>query len=145
MLCVVLSTSFVGLVLLGRNIQDWRNPVRNRITDLSIGTVWVRENAPLESIVMVRDPVPDYLYTRRRTIPYPGDRENIEEYVRVNGIDYIIISPKLQTPRTTELGEYVEEHLLPALSANTESYRVVYADPVHNVAVYEVICSSRAR
>lgn len=131
------TTVLIMLILLARNFQDWRNPIRNRITDLSIGTVWVSENTPLDSVVMARDPVPDYLYARRRTVAYPTDEQDVEEYIRSNGVDYIIVSPKLQTPRSTELGDFVETHLLPVFASNHEKFRPVYTNTTHNVTVYE--------
>ncbi len=131
------STSLIILILLARNVQDWRNPIRNRITDISIGTVWISENTPLESVVMARDPVPAYLYARRRTVAYPTGEQDVEDYIRVNGVDYIIVSPKLQTPRSNELGNYVETHLLPVFTLNQDRFRPVYTNATHNVTVYE--------
>lgn len=130
-------TSLIMLILLVRNIQDWRNPIHNRITDLAIGTVWVYENTPSTSVVMARDPVPDYLYARRRTVAYPTDEQDVEEYIRANGIDYIIVSPKLQTPRNKELGDYIETRLLPVLTLHQDRFRPVYTNTAHNVTVYE--------
>lgn len=140
----ITNSTVVGLscllitILLMRNIQDWQNPARNKITDLSIGTTWINENAPLTSVVMARDPVSDYLYTRRKTIAYPKtDEQDVEEYIKANNIDYIIISPKLQTPRSNELDDYVKTHLLPAFAKQPNRFRIVYTNPMHNVAVYE--------
>lgn len=138
-LAVVGSTSLIMLILLARNVQDWRNPIRNRITDLSIGTIWISENTPTDSIVMARDPVPDYLYAHRRTVAYPTDEQDVEEYIRVNGVDYIIVSPKLQTPRSNELGNYVETRLFPVFSLNQDRFRPVYKNATHNVTVYEYL------
>jgi hypothetical protein len=136
-LVMVGSTSLIILILLARNVQDWLNPIRDRITDLSIGTAWISENTPSRSVIMARDPVPDYLYARRSTVAYPDTAQDIEEYIRVNGVDYIIVSPKLQTPRSIELDNYVETHLLPVLTLNQDRFRPVYRDTTHNVTIYE--------
>lgn len=138
-LAVLGSSSLIILLLLARNFQDWQNPIRNRITDLSIGTVWISENTSLESIVMARDPVPDYLYARRRTVAYPTEEQDVEEYINSNSIDYIIISPKLQTPRSAELEDFVKIHLLSVLTAKQDRFRPVYTNTLHNVTVYEVL------
>jgi hypothetical protein len=135
---VLMLMSPILLLSFARNIQDWQNPVRNRITDLSIGTTWISENTPQESIIMARDPVPDYLYARRRTIAYPSSGQNVEEYIKVNGIDYILVSPKLQTPRTNELDDFTETNLVPLLTSNPSKFWIVYTNTVHNVTVYEV-------
>ncbi|MDP2777651.1 MAG: hypothetical protein Q8O48_08395, partial [Anaerolineales bacterium] len=103
----------IALTLLVRNLQDWRNPVMEQITDLSIGTSWVAENAPSDAIVMVNEPVPAYVHTQRKTIGYPNEGQDLEKYLNNQGIDYIIISPKLQSPRTSELDEFTEKQILP--------------------------------
>ncbi len=134
---VVVAACLVMLVSLARNVQDWRNPVRDRITDLSIGTEWIQENAAPDAIIMARDPVPDYIHARRKTVPYPVEGASLEDYVRANGVDYIMVRPKLQTPRTTELGEFIDTHLLPLLQADQARYTLVYQNSTHNVSIYQ--------
>ena len=48
----------IACTLLARNLQDWRSPFMNQMTDLSMGAAWVAENAPRDAIVMVNEPVP---------------------------------------------------------------------------------------
>jgi len=127
----------LGLTSLARNVQDWRNPLRNRITDLSIGTSWIHDNASATSIVMARDPVPAYLYARRKTVAYPDSAQGIHEYIRTFGVDYILVSPELQIPRSNELGEFVQACLLPLLESDKDSFKLVYTNAAHNVAVYK--------
>jgi len=129
----------IMLVSLTRSIQDWRNPIRNNITDLSIGTLWVSNNTPPETTVMTRDPVPDYLYTHRKTVAYPADGQDVEAYIEANAVDYIIVSPKLQMPRSNELEEYVVSQLLPVLTSDNSRFKSVYTDETHNVTVYECL------
>lgn len=130
-------TYAIVMISLGRNVQDWRDPIRNRMTDLSIGTVWIDQNTAPDSVIMARNPVPDYLYTRRRTVEYPAVGQDLEEYIGANSIDYILVAPKLQTPRSNELGDYVDNDLLPQLTSNHGKFTPVYTDTAHNVAVYE--------
>ena len=129
----------VTLSLVARNIQDWLNPVSLQMTDLSIGTDWIAENAPKDAIVMVNEPVPAYVQAHRKTVGYPRDLQNIENYVVNQGIDYIVISPLLQTPRSTILDEGVEKQLLPILNSAPGKYTVVYRSGEHNVTVYRVV------
>lgn len=136
-LIVVGLTSLIILILLARNVQGWQNPIRDKITDLSLGTVWIYENTPPDSVVMARDPVPDYLYARRRTVAYPTAGQDIKEYIRANDVDYILVSPKLQIPRSNELGDYIETRLLPVLTSDQDRFRLVYTNTAHNVTVYE--------
>lgn len=128
----------IALTLLARNLQDWRSPVMEQMTDLSIGTSWVAENAPSDSIVMVNEPVPAYVHVQRKTIGYPNAGQDLEKYLNNQGIDYIVISPKLQSPRTTELDEFTEKQVLPILNSAPGKFVVMYASPEYNVTVYKV-------
>jgi hypothetical protein len=129
-------TGILVLLLLARNVQDWRDPVRNQITDLSIGADWVAENAPADALLMVNEPVPAYIQMRRKTIGYPKELENIENYLINQDIDYIIVGPKLQSPRSTKLDERVETQLLPILNGNPDKFTVVYHNSKYNVTIY---------
>ena len=129
--------ALIILLLLARNLQDWRNPVKNQMTDLSIGTDWVSQNAPSDAIVMVNEPVPAYVHAQRKTVAYPNDGQDLEKYLNNQGIDYIVISPKLQSPRTTKLDELAETQILPILESNPNRFVVVYSNSEYNVTVYK--------
>ena len=129
----------IAVVLLGRNLQDWHNPVMNQITDLSIGASWVAENAPGDAIVMVNEPVPSYVHVKRKTINYPKSGQDLEKYLENQGIDYIIVAPDLQSPRSNELDEIIAYKVLPILISQPEKYLMVYSEPENNITVYEVV------
>jgi hypothetical protein len=135
---LISAVVLLAIPLLFRNFQDWRNPVMNQMTDLSIGAGWVAENAPPDAIVMVNEPVPAYPHVRRKTIQYPRKRLDFETYLINQGIDYIIVSPRLQSPRTTELDEYIAKQMLFLLDSDTERFSLVYFNAEYNVAVYQV-------
>ncbi len=128
---------FIVLVSLIRNFQDWQNPVMNQMTDLSIGTSWVAENAPPDAIVMVNEPVPAYVHVQRKTVGYPKAGQDLESYLNNQGIDYIVVSPKLQSPRSMELDEFIEKNVLPIINSGAETFMVVYSNPENNVTVYQ--------
>ena len=107
------------------------------MTDLSIGTDWVSQNAPSDAIIMVNEPVPAYVHVQRKTVAYPGDNQDLEKYLSNQGINYIVISPKLQSPRTTKLDEYTETQILPILESNPDRFVVVYSNSEYNVTVYQ--------
>jgi hypothetical protein len=131
------TAGIILLLCLARNLLDWRNPVREQMTDLSIGTEWISRNAPPDAIIMVNEPVPAYLYTRRKTVSYPDKGQDIEKYLDNQGIDYIVISPMLQSPRTTALDGFSESKLLPFLRSNPDQFTPVYSNSEYNVTVYE--------
>jgi hypothetical protein len=133
-------TVIIALTLLARNIQDWRNPIMNQTTDLSIGASWVAENAATDAIIMVNEPVPAYVHVRRQTISFPRQGgQDLEKFLINQGIDYIIIAPRLHSPRTTELDEYIEERVLPVINSAPDRFIMVYSNPEHNVTVYQYI------
>jgi hypothetical protein len=127
----------LAIPLLARNLQDWRNPIMNQITDLSVGTSWVAENAPADSIVMVNEPVPAYVYVQRKTIGYPKDGQDLIKYLDNQGIDYIIVSPKLQSPRSLDLDLVVQNEILPTLQSSPDKFILVYENLGYNVFVYQ--------
>jgi hypothetical protein len=126
----------IALTLLARNLQDWRSPIMNQMTDLSIGASWVAENAEADAIVMVNEPVPSYVHVRRKTINFPKQGQDLQKYLDNQGIDYIIIAPLLQSPRSTKLEPATRNDVLPTLEANPESFSIVYTNPEYNVTVY---------
>ena len=132
------AAGLIALILFARNLQDWRNPISGQMTDLSIGADWVAENAPADAIIMVNEPVPVYVQVRRKTIEYPKNLQNIESYVINQGIDYIIVAPELQSPRTEKLDEDIKSELLPILNGDPGKFTIVFHDAKHNVTVYKI-------
>lgn len=137
-----ITISFAILVLLVRNVEDIVDPIRNRITDISVGYSWINQNAPADAIVMASNPIPDYLYARRKTVPYPQAGLDIREYMVHQAVSYIVVSPKLQIPRTPQLEKSVELNLVPYLKANPNRFKLAYSNPEHNTTVYEVLVNS---
>ena len=126
----------IALLLIARNLQDWRNPVREQMTDLSIGANWIAENTPTDAIVMVNEPVPAYVHVKRQTINFPKDGQELQKYLDNQGIDYIIIAPPLQSPRSADLSVDVKRTAV-ELGGSPEAYKLVFEDMDNNVRVYE--------
>ncbi|MFM8875633.1 MAG: hypothetical protein ACKOGC_06135, partial [Anaerolineae bacterium] len=125
-------------VLVARNLQDWRSPIREQMTDLSIGTSWVAENAPADAIVMVNEPVPAYVHVKRKTINFPKNDQELEAYLKNQGIDYIVIAPLLRSPRSTELNKDAQK-MQATLEAMPDVFQLVFEDIENNLRVYEYI------
>ncbi|MBK7451341.1 MAG: glycosyltransferase family 39 protein [Anaerolineales bacterium] len=128
-------TLFISVVMIARNLQDWRSPIREQMTDLSIGASWVAENAPADALVMVNEPVPAYVHVQRKTINFPKNGQDLQQYLDNQGIDYIIIAPLLQSPKSTELTKDVKEILL-MLETSPEIFVPAFEDSENNVRVY---------
>lgn len=134
---IVIGVSVViALILLARNLQDWRSPIREQMTDLSIGTSWIAENAPADAIVMVNEPVPAYVHVKHKTINFPKNDQELEAYLQNQDIDYIVIAPPLQSPKSAELSKNAKE-ILVQLDSSPEKYLIVFEDAENNVRVYE--------
>ena len=134
---IALGTAvLVALVLLARNLQDWRSPIREQMTDLAIGTSWVAENAPADAIVMVNEPVPAYVHVKRKTINFPKNDQDLETYIKNQEIDYIVIAPLLQSPKSTELDKDTEDFKT-SIEALPEKFQLVFEDKDNNVQVYQ--------
>ncbi len=133
----IAAAVFFAVPLLARNVQDIQNPVRNQITDLSIGASWVAKHAPQDSIVMVNEPVPAYPHVQRKTINFPKDNQDLIRYINNQGIDYIIISPLLQSPRSRDLAPRIANEIAPMLEASPALFTLVYENKEYNVYVYQ--------
>lgn len=133
---IVLGISVaIIFVLIARNLQDWRSPIREQMTDLSLGTSWVAENAPADAIVMVNEPVPAYVHVQRKTINFPKNNQELEAYLQNQGIEYIVIAPLLQSPKSTELSKDVSE-IENTIESLPDVFEVVFEATENNVTVY---------
>lgn len=106
------------------------------MTDLSIGTSWVSENAPADAIVMVNEPVPAYVHVKRKTINFPKNDQDLEQYIKKQDIEYIIIAPLLQSPKNTDLSKDVQEIQF-QIESQPNAFQVVFESKENNVTVYQ--------
>lgn len=128
----------IAFVLIARNLQDWRSPIREQLTDLSLGTSWVAENAPTDAIVMVNEPVPAYVHVQRKTINFPKNNQELEAYLQNQGVEYIVIAPLLQSPRSPELSKDVNAIKI-EIDSLPDKFLLVFEDADNNVRVYEYL------
>lgn len=136
---VIVLTGMLLLLSLARNLQDWISPVREQITDLSIGADWIAQNAPQSAIIMVTDPIPAYVHIHRNTLAYPSADLDLDTYLNNQHVDYIVVSPRLQSPRSNLLDEFTENQLLPFLNSSPERFQVMFESPENNVIIYKYI------
>ena len=132
---VIGVTAGIALVLLARNLQDWRSPIREQMSDLSLGTSWVAENAPADAVVMVNEPVPAYVHVKRKTINFPKNDQSLQQYLDNQGVGYIVIAPLLQSPRSVELSKDVKE-IQTQIEALPNIFQLVFEDSKNNIKVY---------
>jgi hypothetical protein len=133
----------VGIVAMStaRNVKDWQDPMREKIADLTAGRVWIRDNTPADSLVMTRDPVTDFLYVRRKTLPYPKEEQDLLKGITDSGADYVIVAPPVHSPRgpsAPPLDEFTQSALLPVLEAHPDRFPPLFSDETNHVSVYAV-------
>lgn len=133
---LIIGACIISIILLARNILDWRNPIREQMTDISIGTSWIAEHAPADAIVMVNEPVPAYVHVKRRTINFPKNDQDLEKYLENQGVDYIVIAPLLQSPGSTELSKEVSQ-IDAEIQALPGRFELVFEDKGNNVRIFE--------
>jgi hypothetical protein len=131
---------FLMLILVARNYHEWLNPLSERIVDLTVGSSWIKEHAPADSVVMAFSPTAAYLYARRQTVAYPEPGTDIEAYIKSNGVDYIVLQPKLLDgdTRSKQFDAFTQSELLPILTAKPDQFQEVYQNVMENMLVYEV-------
>lgn len=135
----ILMVLAVFLLYLGRNVQARLDPIKDRMTNLAIGTTWIADNAPHDVIVACQDPVPMSLYTGSYTVPYPtNSAESFLDSILHKDIDYLVIAPRLAPIRSVEL-DANGSIALQAVQHSPDHFRLVFQDISANVAVYEIV------
>ena len=138
-----LSFTFFALLLgitLARNIYEWQVPRRDLVIDLTIGTTWLKENAPPDAIVQTGNALVDYLYIQRKTVYYPNKDADHAQVIKENNIDYVLIHPLLEFSfeKVYELDPNGMA-LLSHLESNPSRYELKYRQPENNVWVFQVL------
>jgi hypothetical protein len=85
---------------------------------------------------MVNEPVPAYVHVKRKTIGFPKNEKELDQYLNNQGIDYIVIAPLLQSPRSTELDKDVKD-IQDDINAAPGKFQLVFEDAKNNVRVYQ--------
>lgn len=85
--------------LLGASVykDTLRDDSRVHVGDLELRSQWIRTHTHPEAIVMTEQGQTDFLYGRRRTVPYPPQSEKpaLWNYLRDRRVDYILLGPNL--------------------------------------------------
>lgn len=69
------------------------------VGDLRARTAWLRANAPASAVLMTEAPQIDYLYSERRTVPFPAHSTTateLAEALRQTGTDYVLLAPEIR-------------------------------------------------
>jgi 4-amino-4-deoxy-L-arabinose transferase-like glycosyltransferase len=71
---------------------------RQHIGDLAERSTWIKLNVSPQAILMTENPETDFLYSERKTVPYPRNfttAAQLSNYLLEKGVDYILVAPAI--------------------------------------------------
>jgi 4-amino-4-deoxy-L-arabinose transferase-like glycosyltransferase len=117
---------------------------RQHVGDLQARSSWLKSNTKPQAIVMTENPQTDYLYSDRKTVPYPftfTTAVQLNDYMIKKGVDFILVAP-------AQFWQLVYQpffsqntvHLLPLLQQLISQNRVqlIYSTEQDWIRVYKV-------
>ncbi len=145
---LVSAVAFLILVSIFRNLSP--SDTRLHVGDIQLHSQWLKSNTSTSAIVMTEEPQIHFLYSGRKTVPYPTastSASELEEYLLAQHVDYILVSPKLEWQLNyTPAYSARATHMLPFIAHLTATNRVarVYALEQDLIQVYKVQPTSEA-
>ena len=134
-------------VFIFRGVTDVSNSFASMPRDFRIGTLWLKEHAPQDAVIMAQNPETIFWYSQRKTINYldVSTEDALNAAINTHHIDYLLIAPKKEwrTDGGLEYDDYTKNVLLPIIKnmeANGEA-RLVFQSMQDSVGVYRVITS----
>jgi 4-amino-4-deoxy-L-arabinose transferase-like glycosyltransferase len=136
-LVFLLMTSFI---LKSSQIDD----SRLHAGDIEARSSWLKTHSDASDIIMTEAPEPDYLYSGRKTVPYPfsvSSSNGLDDYLMRYRIKFILVAPKIAWQNSYK-PEYDDStmHLLPLITELDAENKViqVYSLDQQLVKVYQV-------
>ena len=134
-------------VFIFRGMTDVSNSFASMPRDFRVGTLWLKEHAPQDAVIMAQNPETIFWYSQRKTVDYlyVSTEDALKTAINTHHIDYILIAPKKEwrSDGGLEYDDYTKNILLPIIK-NMESNReaqLAYHSMRDNVGVYRVITS----
>jgi hypothetical protein len=117
---------------------------RQHVGDLQARSTWLKSNTGPQAILMTENPQTDYLYSGRKTVPYPFTFTTVvqlSDYMVERGVDYILVAPAhVWQPVYQPFFSQNTVHLLPLLQQLISQNRVqlIYTTDQGWINVYKV-------
>ncbi len=136
------------LVLIAAGIIDaWpRDDSLTHVGNLADRTSWIDGNTSITDVVMTESPEVDYLYSGRKTVPYPdlvNDPAFLVSYLETFGVKYILVAPQIfwHENDSKPFYSWTTNQLLPTLGqlVSQKQLNVVYNSPTDMLEVFELL------
>ncbi len=141
----LLSAMVVALVGLS-GYQSLRiDDSRLHTGDLTARTAWLSANVPATAVFATEQPAADFLYSKRRTVPYPSlgpDQSTLRQYLSSRGAEFVLVAPAVRWSDGGYQPVYSEaaKNMLLALAPLASDGRaaLVHSSPDNTIRIYEV-------
>lgn len=138
---VAVLTATVAIISVGRVIQQGMiSPLKDRMTDVSIGSSWINANTQPSAIIAMPNPIPRYIYAQRDVLWFPSvqSQEELMAWLEAQGVTHLMVGPPLRPSVDTALDEYQLAYVIPLVLSYPEHFRLDYTNDQWNVKVYSI-------
>lgn len=115
------------------------------VGDLASRTIWLKENAKPEQIVMTEYPLVDYLYLPLQTVNWPtvATEAQLRDYLLENQVDYLLFAPEIKRDENQNVSNLSEnlaklEPLVKDLERGSQ-VELLVDNEAENLKIYQVI------
>lgn len=133
---------FMLMSYLARDVQAIVRPVRERLPDVRLGTLWLNHNTPDDMVVMATNPRTVYLYSQRKVMPYPVTADetsvSVVQQIICSPADYVLVRPELKPGTFPQWSETTEQVIVPILDNHPEFFAMQYMSEDSLARVYEI-------
>ncbi len=137
---------FVGLFLAASAATSLRHtPSIKHVGDLSQRTVWFKQHASAEQIVMSEYPQVDYLYGETQTVPWPQAKTAaaLQDFLRTHQVDYLLLAPEIEWDQPQYQPDWSQRliTLTPLVAELETASKIVlsFSDEAEHVRIYQVV------
>lgn len=129
------------LLYLARGAQAALRPVRERLPDVTLGTMWLRDNTPADAIIMANGPREVYLYSGRKVVSFPhasDDRTAFAQRIACSGADFVLVRAKMSPGTPPAWDNVTQQQIVPTLTEFPEVFEETYASIDNVTQVYRI-------
>lgn len=115
----------------------WLDPPSRYTPRISLAGDWIRANTPPDAVILTENPFWVFLYTDRKTVPFPYHTPCDWESATISA-DYVFIGPTQKWSTTPEPSNLARDCLLPTMFREKQKYRLVFSDPANSYWLFQI-------